>query len=96
MLIGVGCEAGTEVARSPRPVRLAGPWRTVLMAPNLPIGDLLPYRQTNPSVTTTTTTQYDTLGRVVSVQYSDGTPAKTLVYDTASTWPEANQQTVVS
>jgi RHS repeat-associated protein len=37
--------------------------------------------QTNPSVLTTTTTQYDSLGRVVSVSYSDGTPAKSFAYD---------------
>lgn len=38
--------------------------------------------QTNPSTLTHTTTQYDTLGRVVSVGYDDGrTPNKNLYYD---------------
>jgi RHS repeat-associated protein len=37
--------------------------------------------QTSSSVLTTTTTQYDSLGRVVSITYSDGTPAKTFAYD---------------
>jgi RHS repeat-associated protein len=37
--------------------------------------------QTNPSTTTTTTTQYDSLGRIVSIAYSDGTPTKTFAYD---------------
>lgn len=45
--------------------------------------------QTNPSVTTTTTTQYDLLGRVVSVQYSDGTPTKNFAYDQNSGWSAA-------
>jgi RHS repeat-associated protein len=40
--------------------------------------------QTNPSVKTTTTTQYDSLGRVVSIGYTDGTPTKTFTYDTAT------------
>ena len=40
--------------------------------------------QTSPSITTTTTTQYDFLGRVVSVSYSDGTPTKTFAYDAPS------------
>lgn len=42
--------------------------------------------QTNSSVTTTTTTQYDTLGRPVSITYSDGTPSKSFSYDLASQW----------
>jgi RHS repeat-associated protein len=33
------------------------------------------------SVLTSTTTQYDTLGRVLSISYNDGTPTKTFVYD---------------
>jgi RHS repeat-associated protein len=37
--------------------------------------------QTNPSVLTTTTTQYDSVGRVVTISYSDGTPTKTFTYD---------------
>jgi RHS repeat-associated protein len=49
--------------------------------------------QSNPSVYTTTTTQYDSLGRVVSVTYTDGTPTKVFSYDAASTWTEAAQQT---
>jgi len=40
--------------------------------------------QTNPSVTTTTTTQYDSVGRVVSITYSDGTPTKTFTYDSTT------------
>ena len=40
--------------------------------------------QTNPGVLTTTTTQYDAVGRVVSVNYSDGiTPNKVFADDTA-------------
>jgi YD repeat-containing protein len=49
--------------------------------------------QANPSILTTTTTQYDSLGRVVSVTYYDGTPTKTFAYDPPSTWTEAGQQT---
>ncbi len=37
--------------------------------------------QTSASTLTTTTTQYDSLGRVVNVSYSDGTPAKQYLYD---------------
>ena len=37
--------------------------------------------QTSPTTLTTTTTQYDSLGRVTSVSYSDGTPTKTYKYD---------------
>jgi RHS repeat-associated protein len=37
--------------------------------------------QTSASVLTTTTTQYDSLGRVVSITYSDGTPTKAFAYD---------------
>ena len=40
--------------------------------------------QLNYAVTTATTTQYDALGRVVSIGYTDGTPTKTFVYDTAT------------
>jgi RHS repeat-associated protein len=39
--------------------------------------------QTNASVTTPTPTQYDSMGRPVSVTYSDGTPTKTYAYDAA-------------
>jgi len=42
--------------------------------------------QTNPSTLTTTTTQYDLLGRVVSISYSDGTPTKNYLYDLSSAW----------
>lgn len=37
--------------------------------------------QTNTAATTTTTTQYDALDRVLSVQYTDGTPTKNFSYD---------------
>jgi RHS repeat-associated protein len=37
--------------------------------------------QTNPATLTTTITQSDSLGRVRSVTYSDGTPTKTYTYD---------------
>ena len=51
--------------------------------------------QTNASTTTTTTTQYDSLGRVVSINYSDNlTPAKTYTYDiagSASSWSNFSQ-----
>jgi YD repeat-containing protein len=49
--------------------------------------------QSNPSTLTTTITQYDSVGRVVSVTYDDGTPTKTFAYDAPSTWTEAGQQT---
>src|SRR5579885_1357416 len=43
--------------------------------------------QTNAGVLTTTTTQYDSLGRVVSVNYDDGvTLNKLFSYDTTSRW----------
>ena len=38
------------------------------------------------SALTTTTTQYDSVGRVVSVSYSDGTPTKNFTYDQAGAW----------
>ncbi len=47
----------------------------------------------NPANLTTTTTQYDSLGRVVTVTYTDGTPTKNFAYDAPSTWTEAGQQT---
>jgi RHS repeat-associated protein len=52
--------------------------------------------QTSTSTLTTTTTQYDALGRVVSVGYSDGTPTKTFVYDVPQGWgnPSVNQLNV--
>jgi RHS repeat-associated protein len=49
--------------------------------------------QADPSTLTTTTTQYDSIGRVVSVAYSDGTPTKNFGYDAPSTWTESGQQT---
>jgi RHS repeat-associated protein len=43
--------------------------------------------QTNPAVTTTTTTQYDSLGRPVNISYNDGiTPNKIYNYDQATNW----------
>jgi len=42
--------------------------------------------QTNPAVLTTTTTQYDSLGREVSTTYNDGTPTRTFSYDQANAW----------
>lgn len=42
--------------------------------------------QTNPATLTTTTTQYDSLGRLVSIQYTDGTPNKTFTYDISNPW----------
>jgi hypothetical protein len=40
--------------------------------------------QTTVTVLTTTTTQYDSIGRVVSVGYTDGTPTKSYAYDTSA------------
>ncbi len=40
--------------------------------------------QTSSSVTTTTTTQYDSLGRPISITYSDGTLGKGFAYDVIS------------
>jgi RHS repeat-associated protein len=43
--------------------------------------------QTSASTLTTTTTQYDSLGRMVSVNYSDGiTPNKAFLYDVEENW----------
>jgi RHS repeat-associated protein len=42
--------------------------------------------QTNPSNLTTTTAQYDLLGRILSLTYNDGTPTKTLQYDANPGW----------
>ncbi len=39
--------------------------------------------QTSASVLTTTTTQYDALGRVTSITFSDGTPTRSFGYDAA-------------
>ncbi len=47
--------------------------------------------QTNASVLTTTTTQYDALGRVVTISYDDGTtPNKVYFYDVACCWSNAS------
>jgi RHS repeat-associated protein len=46
--------------------------------------------QTSSTVLTTTTTQYDTLGRVASISYTDGTPAKNFYYDQATNWGPVN------
>ena len=50
--------------------------------------------QTNPSVVTTTTTQYDSLGRPLTVIYSDGTPKRNYTYDAPVQWPIISQQNV--
>jgi len=42
--------------------------------------------QCDPTITTTTTTQYDAVGRVLSMTYSDGTPTKTFTYDQSAAW----------
>lgn len=49
--------------------------------------------QTNPSTLTTTTTQYDSLGRVVSISYDDGTPTKNFAYDASAGagWSDLSQ-----
>jgi len=47
--------------------------------------------QTSPSTTTTTTTQYDSVGRVVSIAYSDGTATRNFAYDVASEWGDTLQ-----
>jgi RHS repeat-associated protein len=47
--------------------------------------------QTNAAVLTTTTTQYDALGRVVNISYSDGTSPKRFSYDTSLGWPTLAQ-----
>jgi RHS repeat-associated protein len=40
------------------------------------------------SATTTTTTQYDSVGRIVSVNYSDSTPSRGFAYDTNIYWTQ--------
>jgi RHS repeat-associated protein len=47
--------------------------------------------QSSPSVHTTTTTQFDLLGRVVSIAYSDGTPTKSFSYDASAGWSSPAQ-----
>ena len=49
--------------------------------------------QSSSTVLTTTTTQLDALGRVVTVTYSDGTPNKTFVYDAACCWSQGSSAT---
>jgi RHS repeat-associated protein len=53
--------------------------------------------QTSSSVTTTTTSQYDSLGRLVSVNYSDGTPGIGYGYDSGASggWPNNSSLTYV-
>lgn len=43
--------------------------------------------QASATVLTTTTTQYDTMGRVLSIGYDDGTAPKSYLYDTPVGWP---------
>lgn len=48
--------------------------------------------QTDPSVLTTTISQYDSLNRIISVSYDDGTPTKAYTYDsTAPSWANLSQ-----
>ncbi|MBX6362084.1 MAG: RHS repeat protein, partial [Acidobacterium ailaaui] len=49
--------------------------------------------QTNPAVLTTTTTQYDALGRVLSISYDDGTPTKYYTYDQSAVWGNSSTST---
>lgn len=46
--------------------------------------------QTNSGTTTTTTYQYDSVSRILSTGYSDGTSTKTYQYDTNAAWPWSN------
>ena len=54
----------------------------------LTVSRVRPQANQTGSATTTTTTQYDTMGRMVSVNYSDGTPNKTYLYDTNIYWAQ--------
>lgn len=47
--------------------------------------------QSSPSTLTTTTSQYDALGRAVNVTYDDGTPTKTFMYDKSAGWTDLTQ-----
>jgi RHS repeat-associated protein len=47
--------------------------------------------QADPNVLTTTTTQYDAVGRVLSISYDDGTPTKNFGYDVSANWAILNQ-----
>jgi RHS repeat-associated protein len=51
--------------------------------------------QTNPNILTTTTTQYDLLGRPITVNYSDGTPQKIYQYDVTGVFGNFPQTNVV-
>jgi RHS repeat-associated protein len=50
--------------------------------------------QTNPSVTTTSTTQYDAVGRPVSITFNDGTQGFGWGYDYSQNWPDFTQNNV--
>lgn len=50
--------------------------------------------QTNVSVLTTTTTQYDSIGRPISIIYSDGTPSRQFSYDASANWYNFNQTNI--
>ncbi|MGD0893913.1 MAG: RHS repeat-associated core domain-containing protein, partial [Terracidiphilus sp.] len=47
--------------------------------------------QTVATVLTTTTTQYDLLGRALTITYTDGTPTKTFAYDASAGWSDLTQ-----
>jgi RHS repeat-associated protein len=49
--------------------------------------------QQSASVLTTTTTQYDAVGRVLSISYSDGTPTRNFAYDQATIWGNSGTST---
>lgn len=50
--------------------------------------------QTDPAVKTNTVTQYDSVGRVLSTTYDDGTPTKNFTYDASVGWPNFGQSNV--
>jgi len=47
--------------------------------------------QTSSTVLTTTTTQYDSVGRVLNISYSDGTSPRRFSYDASLGWPTLTQ-----
>jgi len=47
--------------------------------------------QPNPAVLATTTTQYDSLGRLITVNYDDGTDTKNFLYDKSIGWSNFSQ-----
>lgn len=47
--------------------------------------------QSTATVLTTTTMQYDALGRVIGVSYDDGTPARTFLFDKSAGWADVSQ-----